>query len=94
MAMNIREISQYRASLPCKVVELSDEEIRENQRRAKAEALWKARRDAGYQDPRDEELFRRIRQGYAERNRQAQERHTTDVREGYGDAVPDFEEME
>lgn len=69
-AMNPGAISKYRASLPCTVVELTDEEIRENQRRAKAEALWRARRNAGYQDPRDEELDRLIRQKYAERNRQ------------------------
>lgn len=39
----------------------------------------------------DMELAEMIRWGRAE---QAREHHTQDVREGYGDAVPEFEEME
>ncbi|MEQ8143557.1 hypothetical protein [Streptomyces sp. OP7] len=76
----------------CKTRKLSDEEIR--QRYEYADAVSKSRSKRGdHPDPLppweefDPELAKLLGQGVIER-------HTTDVREGYGNTVPDFEEME
>lgn len=79
----------------CKTRKLSDEEIR--QRREYAVTVREARKKnqlpprPPWEKKLDPELERMVREGRA---RQARERHTQDVREGYGNAVPDFEEME
>lgn len=79
----------------CKTRRLSDDELR--QRREHADAVREAHRRKklpptwGHVGKIDAELDRMIREGRA---RQARENHTQDVREGYGDAVPEFEEME
>ncbi|WP_040907067.1 hypothetical protein [Streptomyces griseoflavus] len=80
----------------CKTRKLSDDELRK--RREYVDAYREAR-DKKQVPPRppwvnpeaDHDLIERIREGRAQ---QALERHTTDVREGYGDTVPEFEEME
>ncbi|MFD0225178.1 hypothetical protein ACWGPD_11200 [Streptomyces hirsutus] len=80
----------------CKPRKLSDDELRK--RREYVDAYREAR-DKKQVPPRppwvnpeaDRDLIEMIRRGRAQ---QAREHHTTDVREGYGDAVPDFEEME
>ncbi|MFJ9996090.1 hypothetical protein [Streptomyces werraensis] len=78
----------------CKTRKLSDDELRK--RREYVDAYHEAR-DKKQVPPRppwvnpeaDRDLIEMIRRGRAE---QARERHTQNVREGYGDTVPEFEE--
>ncbi|NEB63517.1 hypothetical protein G3I61_28310 [Streptomyces diastaticus] len=80
----------------CKTRKLSDDELRT--RREYVDAYREAR-DKKQVPPRppwvnpeaDRDLIDMIRRGRAE---QARERHTQDVRTGYGDTVPEFEETE
>lgn len=77
---------------PCKTRKLSDDELRKRTRYADAVRDAQKRKQLPPSWFKfDPELAEQIRWGRAE---QARERHTTDVREGYGDAVPEFEEME
>lgn len=83
-----KPISEYPKE--CKTRKLSDDELR--QRREYAEAVRESRSKKGnHPDPTppweefDPELAKLLGQGVIDR-------HTTDVREGYGDAVPEFEE--
>ncbi|MFJ3927950.1 hypothetical protein [Streptomyces sp. NPDC090022] len=124
-AMNMEEISRYRASLPCEVVEIPEAEVK---RRTASLAKEQARQEYARRnglitrpDPRDAELAvmfpprrpsswlpdgldeterldrqqrhdARHAQWVREFDAWRQQHHTQDVREGYGDAVPDYEE--
>jgi hypothetical protein len=77
---------------PCKPRKLSDDELRQRKERAAVvgEAIRKGKSVPLPSGPQiDHDLAEHIRWGRAE---QAREIHTQDVREGYGDAVPEFEE--
>lgn len=77
---------------PCKTRKLSDDELRKRTRYADAVRDAQKRKQLPPSWFKfDPELAEQIRWGRAE---QARELHTQDVREGYGDTVPEFEEME
>ncbi|MFM9633864.1 hypothetical protein ACKI10_40710 [Streptomyces galilaeus] len=76
----------------CETRKLSDDELRKRTRYADAVRDAQKRKQLPPSWSKfDPELAEMIRWGRAE---QAREHHTQDVREGYGDAVPEFEEME
>ncbi|TQE24857.1 hypothetical protein Sipo8835_32610 [Streptomyces ipomoeae] len=79
---------------PCKPRRLSDEEIRQRRERAAVvgEALRRGKSVPLPPGPQiDQDLAERIRWSRAA---QAREIHTQDVREGYGNAVPELQEEE
>ena len=92
-AIIMPEIREYRASLPCKVMQIPETEIRRRQEKAQRQK---------YQSPdqRDAEVsaladkVHKLRLESDSQYRALCGQYNQNVREGYGDAVPDFEETE